>query len=77
MPEIKARWKVSARTQRFEGGSFKTENGLIEYSKFCSQPTDSFYQWCWWQVPLEMHKTTQCWPFVQGWHEAKPREYNT
>jgi hypothetical protein len=66
---------MNTRTQRFEGGSWKSKLG--ESSKLCSRPEDTFYQFCYWAVPsLSQHITLQCWPYVSGYAEAKPREYN-
>lgn len=63
------------RTQRFEGGSFKAKQG--NYSKLCSRYEDTFYQFCYWAVPtLNHHVQLQCWPYVSGHAEARPREYN-
>lgn len=68
---------MTPRTRR-EGGAYRNDHSMFEWSKLCGQSTDVFYQFCYWQLPsIEQHNVLQCWPFVQGWHEARPREYNS
>jgi hypothetical protein len=68
--------EMMARTRR-EGGAYRNEQSLFEWSKLCSAPTDIFYQFCYWQLPTLSHfEHMQSWPMVQGWHEYKFREYN-
>jgi hypothetical protein len=66
---------MNTRTQRFEGGSWKSKLG--ESSKLCSRPEDTFYQFCYWEVPsLKEYIVLQSFPHVSGYSEARPREYN-
>jgi hypothetical protein len=53
----------------------RTIQGRITYSSLVNNEFDTFFSWCYWQVPLRLHESFK-YPIVAGWLEMRPREYS-
>lgn len=57
---------------RHEG---QTLNDRIPHSSLVNSEFDTFFAWCFWQMPVKFHERS-VYPFVNAWLQVRPREYN-